>query len=101
MQRSKQAKKRVNIDVIRYMIAEMQHCISIVVLTYCRKSILTYVIAVGMLYINSYVWNYRCNDMQKYRFYYLQKQIRKSMIDWWFTLLNHYFFTYLKIYINE
>jgi len=49
MQNSKQTKKQVNMDVIRYRIAEMQTCICIVVLTYCRTDLLSY--------INIVVWN--------------------------------------------
>jgi len=49
MQNSKQAMKRVNLDVILYQFAKMQTCIRIVVLTYCCTDLL--------LYINIVVWN--------------------------------------------
>jgi len=92
---------QVNMDVKRYDITEIQNCISIDVLTCCCKSVLTYRIAVGMLYFSVDVTNYRCDDVQKYGLTDLLMQRSKSMSIKRFTQINHYFFTYLKNCINE
>jgi len=82
---SKYAVKQADIDAKRYGFAEMMTCICTVVLTCCCISVLTYRIAVVLLCISVY----------------LLTQRSKSMIIKRFAYINHYFFTYLNICINE
>ena len=63
--------------VLLYFSTDVLNCCRIDVLNYCRKDAMI---------------NFIIETL---------KQIRKSVIDWWFASLNQYLFTSLKIYINE
>jgi hypothetical protein len=65
-QNSKQAKKQVIIDAMRYGVIELRTCISIVVLTCCRASVLTYRNADLLSYISIEVWKCRRNVVYQY-----------------------------------